>query len=168
MDPIVRGYVESPGGAYRYRLERDVQPEGIVAAFFGVNPSTADAERDDATVRKWNGFAKRLGVRRYMVGNVFALRATNVALLRLHQPLVCFGDGNHATLKAIIQDADLLVPCWGSTDKLSLSHRDYVHAVKDMLLSSGKPVRTWGLTKSGDPKHPLMLPYSTRLREWRQ
>ena len=50
----------SPCGLYRYRLERTVAMEGPVYAFFGINPSTADASVDDATVRNRagvNGFA---------------------------------------------------------------------------------------------------------------
>ena len=33
----------------------------------------------------------------------------------------------------------------------------------DALLSSGKPVKCFGLTSSGDPKHPLFLDYTTPL-----
>ncbi len=44
--------VLSPCSLYRYRLERDVQLAGQVFAYFGINPSTADATLDDATVRK--------------------------------------------------------------------------------------------------------------------
>ncbi len=39
----------SPCGRYRYRLEREVQADGRVFAYFGINPSTADADLDDAT-----------------------------------------------------------------------------------------------------------------------
>ena len=53
--------VISDCGAYRYRLDRDVDPllGGPVYAFFGVNPSTADADIDVATVRKRRGFVCR-------------------------------------------------------------------------------------------------------------
>ena len=65
-------------GKYRYRLDRMVSDSGPVYAFFGVNPSTADASVDDATVRKWRGFVQRWGGSRFIVGNVFAYRATDV------------------------------------------------------------------------------------------
>jgi len=35
-----------------------------------------------------------------------------------------------------------------------------------MLCTSGKPVKVFGLTAGGDPKHPLMLPYDTPLVDW--
>jgi hypothetical protein len=153
--------VISPCGLYRYRLERTVAKEGPVYAFFGINPSTADASIDDATVRKWIGFTTRWGGSRFIVGNVFAYRATDVkALASVDDP---FGDeiGDHTT--AIIEDADILVPCWGNACKVPPQLQYAFDVLMDALVSSGKPVMHFGLTKSGDPKHPLMLGYDTPL-----
>ena len=46
---------------------------------------------------------------------------------------------------------------------------DLDHAEIDVLIerASGKPLLCFGLTKSRDPKHPLMLGYDTPLIEWR-
>lgn len=168
--------VISPCSLYRYRLSRDIEPavlealgrggllQGKTVAFFGVNPSTADATLNDATVRKWMGFCARWGAPRFIVGNVFALRATDVqALATVDDP---FGPdiGDHTT--DIINAADILVPCWGNTDKVPPSLRFAFDVLMDALVSSGKPVLTFGLTASGDPKHPLMLGYSTPLVPW--
>lgn len=151
-------------GKYRYRLERTVGMEGPVYAFFGVNPSTADANLNDATVRKWIGFTKVLGGSRFIVGNVFAYRATDVRQLAcVDDP---YGDdiGDHVT--DIIEESDILVPCWGNTSKVPLQLQGAFDVLMDALLSSGKPVRHFGLTKAGDPKHPLMLGYDTPLLDW--
>ena len=40
-----------------------------------VNPSTADAETDDPTIRKVKGFSERAGYGHIIVGNLFAFRA---------------------------------------------------------------------------------------------
>nr|WP_275225210.1 DUF1643 domain-containing protein [Citrobacter farmeri] len=96
---------------YRYRLERDVQPEGLVFGYFGVNGSTATATEDDHTVRKWIGFTKVNGGRRFIVGNAFAFRATDVRELATAVDPV--GPENEIHLERIIRDADVLVPCWG-------------------------------------------------------
>lgn len=149
---------------YRYRLERTVAMNGPVYAFFGINPSTADASVDDATVRKWIGFTKRWGASRFIVGNVFAFRATDVkALATADDP---FGDdiGDHIT--DIISEADILVPCWGNTSKVPPQLQYAFDVLMDALVSSGKQVLHFGLTKSGDPKHPLMLGYDTQLKPW--
>ena len=59
--------VISPCGRYRYRLERDGPGEGRTVIIM-VNPSTADAETDDATIRKLKGFGARNGWGRIIVG----------------------------------------------------------------------------------------------------
>ena len=76
---MTKSAIISHCGTYRYRLDRMVSDSGPVYAFFGVNPSTADASVDDATVRKWRGFVQRWGGSRFIVGNVFAYRATGIA-----------------------------------------------------------------------------------------
>lgn len=169
----------SPCGRYRYRLERGpfaatdlLEPtadgacefRGKVVGFFGVNPSTADASIDDATVRKWIGFCLRWGAHRFIVGNAFAYRATDVAeLAKVDDP---FGPeiGEHTT--AIIDQADILVPCWGNTTKVPPRLRFAFDVLVEALVSSGKPVACFGWTKTGDPAHPQMLPYSTRMVPW--
>lgn len=157
--------VLSPCGRFRYRLERDVAAEGLVFAFFGINPSTADAELDDATVRKWRGFTRANGGRRFIVGNVFPLRATDVRELGNDLNADALKE-NRDHLQQIAKDADILVPCWGSRDKLPKRLHDHLGATLDVLKSSGKPLRTLGFTASGDPKHPLMLGYATSLIPW--
>lgn len=171
--------VISPCGQYRYRLERTglvplpnviIDDDkfhplcGKVIGFFGVNPSTADASINDATARKWIGFCRRWGVQRFIVGNVFAFRARDVkALASVEDP---FGDeiGDHMT--GIIDDADILVPCWGNTGKVPPKLQFAFDVLLDALVSSGKPVLHFGTTASGDPKHPLMLSYATPLLPW--
>lgn len=148
-------------GKYRYRLERTVGWTGPVYAFFGINPSTADAHLDDATVRKWIGFTKLWGGSRFIVGNVFAYRATEVAeLASVENPT---GPENVESLSAIMHEANVLVPCWGNSTKVPKHLRGEFEAILLRLVESGKPVMHLGLTKGGDPKHPLMLSYDTPL-----
>lgn len=151
-------------GTYRYRLERDLERPGPVFAFFGVNGSTATAQVDDQTVRKWIGFTQRNGGGRFIVGNAFAFRATDVrALGRALDPV---GPRNRSHLSKIIAEADILVPCWGSRGKLPARLHAQLDVLRDQILASGKPVKVWGLSQSGDPLHPLTLAYSLPLVEW--
>ncbi|WP_321913511.1 DUF1643 domain-containing protein [Paraburkholderia sp. J11-2] len=156
----------SPCGKYRYRLEREVGMDGLTFAYFGINPSTADATVDDATVRKWIGFTKVNGGRRFIVGNVSAYRATDVR--HLADVLITPDQWreNLYQIGRIIVDADVLVPCWGNRSKAPKHMRNDFDTVLAMLQTSGKPVRHFGLTASGDPKHPLMLGYDTPLIDW--
>ena len=63
----------SPCGRYRYRLDRR-WGDGRTMGFIMLNPSTADAENDDPTIRRCIGFAKREGCDAIAVVNLYALR----------------------------------------------------------------------------------------------
>ena len=158
---------------YRYFLSRtfpsftDVSadlvsgsPRFKFVTFIGVNPSTADAEVDDATVRKWIGFTARWGYQGFTVVNLFAYRSTQVAnLAHVADPVGVDTDAWIA--KAIRESGDLIVPCWGSRDKLPNSLHYRIDEVNAML--KGKNTMCFGKTLKGDPMHPLMLGYNTQL-----
>ena len=156
--------VISPCETYRYRLDRRVAPGDVCFAYFGVNGSTATADEDDHTVRKWNGFTIRNGGSRYITGNAFAYRATDVR--ELASAACPIGPENDAYLRQIIAEADVLIPCWGARGKLPPRLRPRLDTVRAMLAASGKPIVVFGLTGSGDPLHPLTLAYETPLRHW--
>ena len=155
----------SPCRSFRYRLDRDVNPLGeLVYAFFGVNCSTADEYKPDHTVTKWIGFTQRNRGKRLIVGNPFAFVSTDVrGLATAADPI---GPENDRYIAEIIAEADVLVPCWGRRSKLPRQLRPRLDTLRHMIFASGKPVRIFGLTKSGDPTHPLTLGYSTPLVEW--
>jgi hypothetical protein len=75
----------SPCGRYRYTLHRtwgaSERPRGAV--FVMLNPSTADAEKSDATVRKCIGFAQRWGLDGISIVNLFAFRSRHPGDLAL-------------------------------------------------------------------------------------
>ena len=73
--------VVSPCERYRYVLRR-VFGSGPAVMFVGLNPSTADEHRDDPTIRRCIGFAKRWGYGTVVVTNLYAWRATQPRDLR--------------------------------------------------------------------------------------
>lgn len=172
----------SPCGTYRYRLERSVQPSlpyrvgpspecyGAFArttqavAFIMVNPSTADAEKDDATIRKVRGFAQRMGFGYLVVGNLFAYRATDIRALRTAPDPT--GPDNDKHLQQILRDTSCCVVAWGPLAKLPLELRERWGHFARLAQSIQKPLHSLGTAKDGHPRHPLMLPYSTELRRW--
>lgn len=147
---------------YRYVLTRDVNILGEKKfGYFGINPSIADETIDDRTIKKLIVFTKLNGGSEFLIGNVFARIATDVNdLSGVDDPK---GVDNAKYIKEIIEKSDVLVPCWGSRSKVNKELRGELDELMEILKSSGKPVLCFGLTKSGDPIHPLMLPYSTKL-----
>lgn len=153
-------------GLYRLRLEREIQPVGIVAALIGVNPSTANATVNDHTIVKDIGFGLRKGWRKIIKGNVFPFRATDVRALRAVTDHRLSENAEH--LWQIAADSDIIIPCWGDRSKLPKELRPQLDVTLEFLRGTGKPLMTFGMTRGGDPKHPLMLGYDTPLVEWDQ
>jgi hypothetical protein len=144
---------------------------GPTMAFVMVNPSTADAEQDDPTIRKCMGFARKHGCGEIVVGNLFAFRATDVnALRRCADPV---GPDNDCHL-ADIMWSDEIVVAWGAANKLPEILRgrwkEVVRIFDGRHPESGErrttPLRCLGTCDDGHPRHPLMLGYDTPLVDW--
>lgn len=129
-----------------------------------VNPSTADAEIDDATIRRVIGFGKRFGWSQVVVGNVFAFRATDIGELALVEDPV--GPENSAHLNAIIDQVDIIVVAWGTLAKLPGPLRNEWRNFAELAESAGKCLQCLGRTADGQPRHPLMLSYESALVGW--
>ncbi len=122
--------------------------------FVMLNPSTADASANDPTIERCQRRAKSWGYGGIMVGNLFGLRATDPKImLKTKDP---FGPGNLDAVRAMAGEAALVVCGWG----VHGSHRSASSTVLRVIRGVGKIPHHLGLTKSGEPRHPL-VPYST-------
>lgn len=72
----------SPCGRYRWWLQRTWQPQRPTLVFVGLNPSRADGQRDDPTLRRLLAYGRRWGFGRLEVVNLFGAVATIPAALR--------------------------------------------------------------------------------------
>lgn len=156
--------VISPCGQYRYRLERQCYGPGATAIIM-VNPSTADAEQDDATIRKLRGFGNRRQWGRIIIGNLFAHRAVDIRSLRsVRDPI---GPENDDHLIRIFAEADQVVLAWGPLAKQPREFRNRFINVLSMIDGAClDPMSIGAPAKDGHPRHPLMLAYSEPLLPW--
>lgn len=156
----------SPCGQYRYRLERQCEGTGSTVIVM-VNPSTADATENDATIRKLIGFGNRNQWGRLIVGNLFAYRATDVRELgKCADPV---GGGNDPALIAMMSGADRLICAWGPLSKQPRYHRGRWRQVMNIARVTGQqPLCIGEPAQCGHPKHPLMLPYASAILPWSQ
>lgn len=137
---------------------------GPVVAIIGVNPSTADASKDDPTIRKDIGFATRLGWSRIIKANLCGYRATDVReLAAVADPV---GPDTDLHLLQIMTEADVIVAAWGPTAKLPARLRRRYLEIVDMAEAVDKPLYCFGTAKDGQPRHTLMLAYTTPLVLW--
>jgi hypothetical protein len=151
-------------GLYRYRLERQGGGPGRTAVIM-VNPSTADAEQDDPTIRKLKGFGERNDWGTIIVGNLFAYRATDVR--KLSTCLDPTGPLNDEHLLAMIHQADRVIVAWGPSSKLPKPLRNRFRTIVDMAGFAMRPLYSIGApAQDGHPKHPLMLAYAEPITPW--
>lgn len=164
-DLLPRGSaVLSPCGTWRYRLDRDLGQDGPTVAVIGVNPSTADADTDDATIRKVMGFGRRLGWGSLIMVNKFAYRSPDVrALRRAADPI---GPQTDVHLQWIMYPADIVIAAWGPLAKLPPALRNRWRTVAATAEIGGVKLQCWGVATDGHPRHPLMLAYETPLVPW--
>jgi hypothetical protein len=161
MDPLA---CFSPCGRFRYRLERRLGAGPCVAVVM-VNPSAADGTRDDPTIRRVVGFGRRDGWGRVVVVNLFALVASRIeSLAEVDDP---FGPDNPGHVASAIAEAQCCVVAWGRLAKLPPRLRGAGREIARLAGAVGKPLNCWGVTRDGDPRHPLLLPADTALRPWR-
>jgi hypothetical protein len=143
-------------GRYRYCLTRRWAARGATVAFVLLNPSTADANLDDPTLRRCIGFAKRWGYAGLEVVNLFAWRATRPADLRRARDPV--GPENDAHLLAAAARAGDVVLAWGIHGTLLGRGQ----AVLTLLRAQAPRLLCLGRTRGGQPRHVLYLPGDLR------
>jgi hypothetical protein len=160
---MINGAILSEDRRYRYRLWRAWGDGNRRVAFVGLNPSTADENVDDATIRKCVGFAKRWGFGAIDMINLFAWRSRDPrGLLDVEDPV---GPDNDAAIKYVVAIAQRVVWCWGQhPSKVAglVTLRCMRTAFGPGDIPNGTEVGILGQRlASGAPRHPLMLAYST-------
>ena len=144
---------------YRYTLERTWNPDAGRVLFIMLNPSTADADVDDATIRRCMGFTARWGKGGIVVGNLLAFRSTDPKeLLAHHDPV---GPENDAHLRRLAQECNTVVAAWGNSASGVRQFQERQAFVKNLL--KGR-MQCLGTNRDGTPKHPVRLPASAGLR----
>jgi hypothetical protein len=152
--------VLSPDRVYRYSLTRVWDVDGPPLVWVGLNPSTADADTDDPTIRREVDFTKRWGFGGLIKVNLFAFRATKpAALVGQSDPI---GPDNDATLWQQSEDCEV-VAAWGGS--LPDYWRPRAHAIAHRLRKDRRTF-TLGFTKTGQPRHPLYVPRTVTLTRW--
>lgn len=150
---------------YRYVLTRRrnaicYDPSERFATFIMFNPSKADGAKNDQSIRKCIGFTQQLDLEVLKVANLFGFRARWPADLRAAADPV--GPDNDRFIEDILRTArGPVIAAWGS-----LAHprkHERVGVVKALAALAGVQLMCLGKSGSGDPFHPLMQPYDSRL-----
>lgn len=155
-------------GRYRYWLTREWDPAKIKLVWIMLNPSTADADTDDPTIRRCMSFARDLGFGGIRVMNLFALRATDPKELRKQPSPI--GPENDAHLRnlgttAQMDSVSMVIAAWGTHGKLN---RRGEKVAKMITEECGLPLYALKVTADGSPGHPLYVAGDTQPFIWKQ
>lgn len=145
-------------GRYRRRLWRVWDESLPRLAWVMLNPSTADAHRDDPTIRRCIGFARSHCYGGIDVVNLFQLRATDPDQVRYAGSRVALGPNPDDPIRATAPAA--VVVAWGAVHR-AMQPRSA--EVLDLLHDTSRIVLCLGTTQDGHPRHPLYVPARQRL-----
>lgn len=150
--------VISEDGLYRYQLTRRWGSGNRLALFIMINPSTADADRDDRTIRRCIAFSQREGCDGLRVVNLYAFRTRepDEMFAAANKGVDIVGPENDIWIAGSVDEAvataSPIIAAWGADSRIS-PHR--VHGVKS--LPGMERAQALKLTKSGAPGHPLYV-----------
>lgn len=148
-------------GRYRYLLRRTWNLVAPRALYVMLNPSTADASKDDATIRSCVRLAAYFGFGGIEVVNIFAYRATKPdALLSAADPV---GPMNELHVKSALARCYVPILAWGAWPPA----RDASAYVRNAIRTVSPPgAFCFGKTIGGAPKHPLYIKSGTPLETY--
>ena len=139
-----------PTGVYRYSLWREWDARAPAVAFVMLNPSTADAARDDPTIRRCASFARSWGYGSLEVVNLFAYRASEPK--RLRQTPDPIGPANDDYLVDAADRVQTVVVAWGVHGTIMDRGLEVFR-----LLAGRSQLHCLGFTQAGQPRHPLYI-----------
>ena len=156
MSFIYKNATFSSCRTYRYSLSRVWDKKKKYVLFIGLNPSTANEEADDPTIRRCVNYAKDWGYGGFMMVNLFAYRTTLPSnLKKVKYPV---GSKNDKYIVILSKKADITVAAWGNNGNLYSREKHVLHLVPSLMCLK--------INKSGQPAHPLYLKKGLKLTKF--
>lgn len=143
-------------GQYRFRLDRCWEIGRPWATFLMLNPSTADAEVDDPTIRRCIAFCRSWGLGGLTVVNLYPYRSSDPRACR---EWAGRAGGNRSASQALESNLRCIQVAGGAVSRIFIAawgagawDRDHVRLAADLVAA---PILCLGETREGAPKHPL-------------
>jgi hypothetical protein len=151
-DGILKHAIFSECGKYRYVLSRIWNRNAPLVQCIGLNPSTANAEDDDPTIKSLTRILTNAGFGGFHMTNLFALISPYPEDLRsCPDPLKL----NDTYLFPLMLTVDTVIVCWGNFKQAEYR--------KKTVLKKINHAQCFGQNANGSPKHPLYLKSDTKI-----
>ncbi|MBE1446082.1 DUF1643 domain-containing protein [Paenibacillus sp. OAS669] len=143
---------------YRYSLLREWDTSLPRVLYIMLNPSVADAEIDDQTIKRCTYFAEKFGFGSLEVVNLYALISTDPFEIKTESEPI--GKDNDYHILVAAKRASKIIVAWGEKGFYNQRH----NKVTRMLHDNGYSLYCLKLTKNGHyPRHPSRLPSCCQL-----
>ena len=144
-------------GEYRYLLWRVWDTTRPRLLWILLNPSVADGERDDPTLRRCTAFSDAWGYGALEIVNLFAYRTTDKSKLSTLN-MDPIGPENDEHILAAASHAPRIIVGWGADGALQMRDRAVLAA---LCQHAQRSVDCLGVVRNGCPRHPLYIPGDT-------
>lgn len=144
---MIKGADFSKCGLYRYSLWRIWDESKPLVMFIGLNPSTANAETDDATIRRVVQIAQNLGYGGVYMCNCFSYISTNPDALKAETLDDMINNGK--VVSRVSERCKDVIFAWGNFDIVRKT------GVDKLLARRFPNALALHINKNGSPKHPL-------------
>lgn len=157
-----RGAEVSSCGQYRFLLTRVWDEQKPRALVIMLNPSNANAHRDDPTIRSCVRLLDHLGYGSFEVVNLFPyITPKPHELLKIRFP-AGVAKRNAKSIVEALKRCSIVICAWGANE---YAERTATELVK--WLTRVTVLRCFDITQSGAPKHPLYVKTGTQLKVYR-
>ncbi len=151
-----RGACFSENRKYRYGLWRRWKTSGPWVTFLMLNPSLADVDHSDPTVKRCEMFSQTWGFAGIEVVNVFGLISPYPEDLHGRRNPIEHAEGaNDEHIRHAAERSAFVVAAWGTNVEHPKLRKRMQRIV---VLLADFDVRALRVTKNGHPSHPLYLP----------
>ncbi len=153
--------------SYRWLLKRKLLSGTKTVIFIGLNPSKANSKNNDRTLIRVINFCSRWNYKNIYIINLFGLISKSPDLLSKNKDPI--GENNDLiTLKSLEfwrenNNCDLWLG-WGDKGQLNGRDRKVLELIKNFSNfksnenNYSKRVLSLGISKKGNPRHPLYMP----------
>lgn len=145
---MIRSAIFSPDGLYRYQLSRIWDESKRLAMCIGLNPSKANGEKDDPTIRLLTRVLQYQGYGGFIMVNLYAWITPHPK--ELFSVANSLGDNDQHIAAAALSTQDQIF-CWGNFKGIDYRAKKMMQQFPDALC--------FGKTSTGSPWHPLALMY---------
>ena len=164
-------------GSYRWILKRELLNGKKTVVFIGLNPSKANSFNNDRTLVRIINFCSRWDYKNIYIINLFGLISKSP--FQLSKSIDPIGLNNDLITLITLRFWQKNINCdlwlgWGDKGQLYGRNREVIKMIKDLsnLKSSQNNyygrILSLGISKKGNPLHPLYIPNESFLRPFGQ